>query len=232
MVRIAAALAWYDESPAFLERMVLSLAGTVDEVVALDGRWRGYDDGGRSQSTPEEHDAIANACIAAGLDARIVACNKPWDSQVAKRARLMELAAETADWILVIDGDEWLQEADSRAVRSALQLTGRDVAEIMLQRVNEPWPTRDLEHVPIPVRRVYRALDEDGTPITVETAHNGYRLGSKWLHGDRAHVRLVEAVDLSAAVLMHHDGDRGEERRARQKAYYVGRQNERVESWR
>lgn len=229
---IAAALSWYLEPIPFLERLVRSLTGVVDELVALDGRWKGYDDGAVAYSTAEEHDVLANECIAAGITHRIVETDRPWGSQVAKRARLMELAAENESWVLVIDGDDFLHEADGLALRASLELTSLHVAEIMAQRTNEPWPHSGLPLRPYPIRRLFRARDDVGNVITVERAHNGYRLGSKWLLGDRARVTLEPALDLSRVVTLHHDADRGAERRAKQKDYYQERKAEQLEAWR
>lgn len=231
-MRLIAALAWYRETPAFLDRLVMSLAGVVDELVALDGRWKGFADGEVCFSTGEEHDALANAGIEQGVSVRVVECARPFVSQVAKRARLMELAAADADWVLVIDGDEWVESVDAVSLRASLDLTSLNVAEVTLQRTNEQWPHSGLPNRPYAVRRLYRAQDEAGHLLTVETAHNGVRLGHRWLLGDRAHVTLEPSLNLSPLIRLHHDADRGPERAEARKAYYLGRQDQRVEAWR
>ena len=68
-MRIAAALAWYDEPPAFLDRCARSLAGVVDELVALDGAWRLQPDG-QPYSPYEQVDSLRAACADVGLRLR------------------------------------------------------------------------------------------------------------------------------------------------------------------
>lgn len=210
----------------------MSLGAVVDELVALDGRWKSYDDGSPSSSTAEEYDAIANGCITAGIKHRIIAHDRPWSSQVEKRAALMEFAGEDADWIFVLDGDEWLYRADGLALRASLELTGLNVATVTAQRTNEPRIKSGLPMRPYPIRRLYRARNEDGETVTVDVAHNGYRLGHDWLHGDPAFVTTVPALDLSRVVTIHHDAGRGAERRAKMVAYYRARKLSRAEAWR
>ena len=219
-MRIVAALPWYDEPVAFLDRCVRSLAGVADELVAVDGRWEHYSDTEPVLSHWTQAQAIARAADAIALDHRVWMGPNVWGSQVAKRAALMELASEAGDWILVIDADEYIANSLPGHLRPALQETELDVGLVGFTTLNGSRP-------PSRIRRIFRR----GT--TVKTAHNGYNLGGRWLHGDSAHVRLEDAVDVSAYVSMHDDcGARDELRTEKKRDYRQARARHRLEAWR
>ena len=221
-VRICCALAWYMEPPAFLTRCVESLRGLADELVAYDGAWDLWPDA-RRESSIEEHWAIAEA---ATIPCTVLTPAAVWASQVAKRSALMRAATETGcDWILVIDGDEWIEQHHGAAVRAALESTPCDVATILHKRVTG----YDAVNVPGAIRRLYRA----NTGVTVDTAHNGYRTtDGRWLHGDGAHVRLEPPCDLSGLVVLHHEhNNRGVERDRARQVYRQARLAQRTEAW-
>lgn len=226
-MKVAAALCWYREPVAFLDRCVRSLGGVVDELVAIDGAWDGFPHD-LPYSTPEEHDAIANAAIDSGVPYRIVDCDRVYRSQVEKRDRLMRLAAENgAEWLVVIDGDEHVVSCDAGALRRSLELTDRHVATVRFRPMNQGWPYSELPTNETTIRRLYRA----GTRVDV--AHNGYRFGGEWLLGDRAYVRLAPALDTSPLVLVEHDNmNRGAARVAAAREYRAARRARRLESWR
>lgn len=216
-MRIVAALPWYDEQPSWLDRCVRSLAGVVDELIAVDGRWELYDDSAPILSHFEQDIAITKAAHAVGIEATVWKPGRVWATQVAKRAVTMELAAELGDWVLVIDADEYVAHHDP--VWKARLEYGYDVGLVALHAQFEQMPDRRI-------RRVFRA----GT--TVRVAHNGYWYEGRWLHGDSAKVRLAPAVDLSDALVLHDDSGRREPGRE-QKAmdYRRARARERVEVW-
>lgn len=226
-MKLVAALSWYMEPPAFLDRCVRSLAGAVDELVALDGAWDGFPHD-LPYSTPEEHDVIANAAIETGLPYRIIEHDRPWLSQVQKRDKLMQLACENgASFVLVIDGDEHVASCDREALRRSLELTDRHVATVTFRPMNQGWPYSELPTSEQVIRRIYRA----GT--RVEVAHNGYRFGNEWLLGDRAYVRLSPALDTSKLIRVDHDNmNRGPLRLRAAKEYRKARREQRLESWR
>lgn len=218
-MRIVAALPWYDEPVAFLDRCVRSLAGVVDELVAVDGRWEHFADDEPVLSHWTQARAIASAADAIGLDHRVWMGPTVWKSQVAKRAALMELASEAGDWILVIDADEYIARSQPGFIRPALRETELDVARVMLTDVRRSMPLRMA-------RRIFRR----GT--TVERAHNGYNLAGKWLHGDLARVRLEEALDLSKWLELHDDGGSRDALRIEKKQdYRTARARHRLETW-
>jgi hypothetical protein len=122
-VRIVAGLCWYDEPSAFLERCVASLAGVVDEVVAVDGAWRWFP-GGLALSPPDQEEALRRTAREHDLPLRVVVPESVYESQVTKRAHMMELAGENADWVLVIDADEYVARCHAGRVRAGLEATG------------------------------------------------------------------------------------------------------------
>jgi hypothetical protein len=217
-VKITACLAYFDEPEAFLDRLVGSLAGVADELVALDGRWEGFP--GRETHSPVEQ---AAALVRAGHQygvavlvygaARIV----PWESQVEKRSHLMRLGALTdAHWLLVVDADEVVTGCDRAGLDEALAATSLDVATVLCD--NQAGTVDDgRPNGPKPVRRLFRA----DAGVTVERAHNGYRtVDGRWLLGDTAHVPLDRALDCTAFLQTRHERfARGDERNARALAY-------------
>jgi hypothetical protein len=224
-VRIVACLAWYEEPVPFLTRCITSLRGLVDEAICYDGAWDMFPHA-RPESDPAQAAAIASAAEEAGIAYTIYTPDTAWGSQVEKRAHLMLEAGETgADWLLVIDGDEWIERADPAAVRHALTFTPCDVATIMHKRTTG----HDGVNTPGAIRRIYRA----STGVTVDTAHNGYRTNDgRWLHGDSAHVTLEPACDLSGMVLLHHEhNNRGPARDRARQEYRSARLAQRTEAW-
>jgi hypothetical protein len=222
-VTITGLLAWFDETPETLDRCVRSLACVCDRLIALDGRWELFP--GEAFVSPEDQrDAILEAARGAGVAGMLVAPGSVFASQVAKRAMLMSLAGDT-DWLLVIDADEHITDADPDELRLRLAATTRDVCRVNLRTVG-----RDVRQKPAAVRRVYRAA----TRVTVETAHNGYRTADgRWLHGDPAYAKPLEPAELLADVLtIEHDVDaRPKARRLAANAYRSERRRQRVEAW-
>jgi hypothetical protein len=226
VVRIIAALCWYDEDPAFLTRIVRSLNGVADHLVAVGGRWELFPEAEHDRAD-DEIAALEAAAAAIGLEMslheRLVGA---WPSQVEKRDRMMQWAAEHGDWILVVDGDEEITRADMDVVRAELEATDLHVAQALTVPMNRSWPYSEMPTHPRPVRKLYRA----GT--RVERAHNGYRFDGEWLQGDTAHVVPAEALDLSASLHVAHDNaNRGKDRNGRSKTYRKQRREERVEAW-
>ncbi len=170
-MRLVAAIAHYAEPDWFLERLDRSLDGVVDAVVALDGRW---------DLMPGDEPAS-------------------WRSQVEKRDELMQLAADKGDWVLVIDGDEYLEPISGDALRLALAVTDLDVAHITLRTLNRPWPWRELPLMQTVARRIYRA----GTRLA-GPAHNDYEFAGRMLNGGTRDL-LAPSLDLSAVMTINHD---------------------------
>lgn len=223
---ITAALAWWNEPVDALERLVGSLAGVVDRLVAVDGRWKLMPGPGRL-STPEEAIAIRVAAVAAGIDLLLEdapARAGRW-TQIEKRDHLMRAAAEGSDWVLVVDGDTHVSYADTVALRGSLSAAEEDVA--LLEVTNVGWGVRATW--PKKRRLVYRAA----AGVTVVTGHNGYQAADgRWLNGDTAHVALAPACDVSRHLKLLHTIDaRDRVRRGQQGDYYAARAGAKEEAW-
>jgi hypothetical protein len=223
-VLIAAVLVWFDESVASLERCVTSLAGVADLLVAVDGRWKMFP-GSELYSPPEQAEAIRQSAAAATIECSVTqAPRAALISQVAKRNYALALAESSADWVLVIDGDEWVEACDAEALRGLLA-AAKDVCEVSIR--NEGRGV--FQKRPAPRRRLYRA----DAGVTVELAHNGYRAGDgRWLNGDRDHVDLAASEDLSTVIGLAHDRDaRSNERQRSCGFYYDVRAKVGAEEW-
>lgn len=216
MVRICAALAWCDETPEFLERCVLSLAGVVDDLVALDGPWRLFE---APDSGDAQRQAIADAAAAAGIDAYVTSAYPEWESQVHKRDELMKLASEGNDWVFVIDADEYVVHSDSEAIRKGLAETEHHCAFVSFSNLNQG------ESMPgtTPHSGLNRRLFRAGT--TVRVVHSGY-----WYDGRS--VVVEDALDLRHALALEHDNvNRGAERNQRARMYRARRDMTGAEKW-
>jgi hypothetical protein len=210
---ITAALCWYDEQPETLTACISSLAGVVDAVVALDGRWQGFQ-GSEVSSPAEQHQALVVAATAVGLELTSGRAVDLWPSQVVKRDELLRRACATGhDWVLVIDADERVERCNGDLLAEALE-TDRDVAEVQIR--NAGVGVRNLS-----TRRARRLLRGAAGPISV-FAHNYVQaLDGHWLAGDPRHVRLASAVDAADALaLVNHVGIRPPGRRKLSEMHY------------
>lgn len=219
MVRVAAALAWHDESPEFLDRCVRSLGGVCDELVALDGAWQLFP-GGSPASPREQEDAIWEAARDTGLTVRVRTPLEVFESQVEKRQVLMAMAGDEADWVLVIDADEYIAQADGDSVHAALEVASESVGIVTHRNLHQGWTAEN----PDPPRAgMNRRLYRSGT--TVITVHSGYVRDGEYLH-------VADPVDLREALTIEHDNwNRGDSRNERSREYRRARERERVEVW-
>lgn len=212
---ITAALCWYDEEPATLHACIASLAGVVDTVVALDGRWWGFQ-GTADSSPPEQHQALEDASYAADLPLIALSTRQLWPSQVVKRAELLRLAAASKnDWILVIDADERIERCVHPALAAALD-TELDVAVVSLRNTGPGVRNLSVRWA----RRLLRAVSEPRCVI----AHNYIQAADgRWLAGDEAHVRLEPAADATTLGLVNHVGIRPAPRQKASELHYTTR---------
>lgn len=225
-MRIAAALAWFDEPPAFLDRLVRSLAGNVDYLVAVDGRWRHHADGTHAASPRSQLRQISDTAHAVGLRLTLATTDTPWPSQVKKRDWTMRFAEQCGDWVLVVDGDTYLDIFDGDAVRDALSATDRDVATVSVRNLNRPWPYAHLAPTTQAARMIYRAGVRVPGP-----AHNDYTRAAARLNGDPSPGALSPALDLTGQVTLAHDNrNRGDARNAAAARYRRERRAHRVEA--
>lgn len=214
---ITAALCWYAETPETLSRCVKSLSGYCDRLVAFGGRWDGF------PSVPGDDTGVQIKAIMSSCEIDWNVYYDPlFDSQVEKRAEMMETASVDSDWVLVIDADEYIAEGDPEEFRAGLEQTDLDVARVYAYRV--PMAYGRL------IRRAYRT---NPGFVTVKVAHNGYvSSDGRFLHGDLAYCDLEPAVDLGDTVRIAHDLTcRDQTRKNARAAYLQFRRSGRVEVW-
>lgn len=119
---LAACLIWYDEAPEDLHRMVTSLKGFADGVVALDGAFRDFPigEGDPPWSSADQAKALAEGCAESGMELLLhqpdVAGKWPLGyegNEVEKRNASVALAglALNATWVFNIDADMYLYDA-------------------------------------------------------------------------------------------------------------------------
>lgn len=216
-MKICAALAFYDEPVTFLERCISSLEGICDEIVALDGAWEHFEGG--NMSPLEQEEAIWRTSRAASIKSRVSIPHKVWESQVHKRQRLMEMASENADWIFVIDGDEYVTYSEAFTIKRDLKATEHLCAYAAWKNLNqgETMPGTTLNS------GLNRRLFKAGT--TVKIVHSGYFYG-------KTNVLTGEALDLRHCLAIEHDNaNRGVERNERAREYRRARERHAVENW-
>lgn len=152
-MRIANTLIWFDEDPGDLRRMILSLAGFVDALVAIDGAFERFPSR-VAASAPEQAAAIVDACAETEIELLLHRPNEKgrWfgyhGEEVAKRtACLRACGLLQPDWILVCDADmEILSDTKAKArIRELLARTQLDAAVAdILGHYNDPMAARVL----------------------------------------------------------------------------------------
>lgn len=180
-MKIVAMLAWWDEPPAELEACVASLPALCDAVVAVDGAYE-MTPGATAASPPDQAEAIWEAAVRHGIEARVIVPDKIWTGQVEKRDAMLRLAAEDADWVIAVDADHRLV-GNRLDVRREIERVGTSADSIRhdfytpmpddpadLKRLSpHPWHTRTagqtIEHA-----LIIRRLDD----MRVERDHWGY----------------------------------------------------------
>lgn len=226
---LAGALAWFDEPLDALEKTIRSLAGVIDVLVPLDGRWVGFADDQPASSPVDQRELVLD--LAAELDLRFATIHAPprhtpFGSQVEKRAMLYSLASIAADWVLVIDADEHVEHA-AHDLRATLAETAELGALIGCRTKDGPQAPAGTVAIP----RLFCTLDGG---VTVEHAHNGVRTGGgTWLAGDPAFVALGDRRDLSSSLRIFHEQGAGrpKERELADRAYRLDRVKRSVERW-
>jgi hypothetical protein len=216
---ICAAVAWYLEPPAFLDRLIRSLAYRVDHVVCLDGAWRLFPDAA-PRSTDAEHETLVTAAAETGQDITIRVPDEVFESQVAKRAELMALAAEHGDWVLVIDGDEYVSRGLGLGLHWALERTDAIIGDVKLKNTNN-GETMPYSH---PDGGLRGRLSRAGA--TVDIVHSGYFYEGRPLYA------AEPAIDVADLITITHDNcNRGRDRNQMAIDYRRARQNTGVEVW-
>lgn len=218
-MRIVAALCWYEEPVHFLERLVRSLDGVVDELIAHDGPWKHFPRQSL-ESPPEQKAALLSTAHEIGLPVTTITPTEVYESQVEKRAYLYDFAAQRSDWVFVVDGDEEVIHVDE-GFRSKLEATLLfDVGIIACQRISG---YRDTERTP---RRVFRS----SCGLSVRETHNGVVTDDgRWLAGPRR-IKKEPTLDLTENLRIRHEAmSRGERRNLWSRRYYQTRARDRIE---
>ena len=92
---------------------------------------------------------------------------------------------------------------------------------LLREWANHRWYSR-------PIRRLFRALPD----LAVDIAHNGYRTGDRWLHGDSAFVDLEPAeITYQDITLEHAASGRSEGREQARLDYRRARPLSGIELW-
>lgn len=109
-MKIVGLLTWYDESPTWLSAAISSHAKAIDHLVAVDGAYGLYPDGG-PHSGIEQHEAVVGACYAANIGLTLHSPDHVWiGNEVEKRTFMFRIAEQVgADWLFVIDADQVLK---------------------------------------------------------------------------------------------------------------------------
>ena len=108
-----------------VQRLIPSVLGKVEHIIAIDGRYPGYDDEPQSGlSTDGTREYLLRF-------SNIHLIDMPNSPQVAKRSRYLEESAKyKTDVLIVVDADEWIEERfrngwrDFQTICSILITTG------------------------------------------------------------------------------------------------------------
>jgi hypothetical protein len=215
--KLVAALCWYHEPADFLERLVRSLAGVVDELVAMDGPWDHFPH--RGFASPDDQLATLELTAAdVGLPLVMLGGERLFESQVRKRSELYAFVAERGDAMFIVDGDEEIVHHDGLREGLACDFL---VGSVPIKRISPG--RRDLDRS---ARRIFTTR----YGLSVTETHNGIVTDDgRWLAGPRR-IRKEPTLDCSQHVrILHRQMSRGEMRNAWSQRYYSTRARLRIE---
>lgn len=201
-MKVAACICWYDEPPESLRRLTHSLAGFVDVIIACDGAWETFP-GGKRYSPESNVLAMTDGVSGTGVHLVIrTPTDGLWESEVKKRNAVVQLAKQhlcIQDWLLVIDGDEYLSRPGAQTLLALMVLS---TTTYSVGFVGDASGGDKM-------RRLFRAHPD----LEVRGAHNSYWVGRRRLSG-LAEIDMFErARDLSDKLVIHHErSDRPKER--------------------
>lgn len=232
-MKVVGCLAYYDESPRWLQASVSAAAKLCDHVIAADGAYALYP-GGKAWSVPEQAHAITEAAYASGIGCTIHHPDEVWmGNQIEKRTLMFKLASlltTEEDWVFVFDADDLVTEVPFDA-RKRLEEAEEDVATLSL------WWTEDMHSTPAQERaaqadarihmdhanRYHRGLFRALPGLRVEDAHYHY-LAEK--NGETVHLRghpdyheLAPSFDLAGLRVQHRHPQRAKARLETSAAY-------------
>jgi hypothetical protein len=117
-VKLVAMCCFWNEPAKQLERLIPSLPGICDRIVALDGGYVGQP-GATRLSPLRQRNHLTRLCKEHGLTLELHQPARVWDGEVEKRSALAILARDDADWLYPADGD-WEFVGDKRLLRRSL----------------------------------------------------------------------------------------------------------------
>ena len=193
-MKLFAVLCWYDESPTWLAGCVSSLSRIgVDHVIAVDGRYPHFQIGSPAASLIEQSDVIVNTAAACGMG---VTLHRPVEARLTESQKrelchkLVELIATPhEDWFIVIDGDEYVSDAEIELKRELASMQHDSyVAALRVANAIDPnaAPGADNDvqektaqiHRNLPVDTVYASLQSRAWRVLedmrVGPAHHHY----------------------------------------------------------
>lgn len=240
-MRIHGVVCWFQESPSWLAAMAASAARLVDHLVVVDGRYALF--GHELPVSPTlEAETLIETCEGAGVAMTMYRPSEPyWGNEVEKRNLSVRLAMVSAtqmeDWVVVLDGDQYIRHVNKVAVRNQLKLTDKHVAELVVEEYMDPHnPDQPLDiarhrflgsvHHTY-VRQMYRCLPNLGYEGAHYCVHGDVDGVKTWLWG---HPEMVEAERIEDHLIVRHRNIlRTAERRQQAAFYYEQRDRLRIE---
>lgn len=131
---VAAVVIWYDENPDDITRMVTSMGGLCDYMVAVDGVFRNYPDAEKAWSDKDQIAAFADACGESGIEFLAYQPKSVgrWlgryvGEEVPKRNASFSLCSVfQPTWVIVCDAD--MECIAKNGARELLEWTDKNVA--------------------------------------------------------------------------------------------------------
>jgi hypothetical protein len=133
-VTVAAVVIWYDENPEDITRMVRSMGGLCDYMVAVDGVFRNFPDAKKAWSDKEQIAAFSEACGEVGIELLVYQPKAigRWlgrfkGEEVPKRNASFNLCSVfQPTWVIVCDAD--MECIAKNGARELLEWTDKSVA--------------------------------------------------------------------------------------------------------
>lgn len=208
MTDITLVTIWYDESPDWLYELVCSVAPICSRVVAVDGAYALYPDA-QGRSHPDQASAIVFGAAQHALDLTLHQPAQPWSgNEVKKRNFALDLAsAAKPDWLLILDGDEFLAEFPPD-LHERLEATDESAATICHR-----FPDR-TDGI---CTKLYRP------PVRIGKWH------AEYLDPSGVNLRDDPRLHFADVVVHHRKGERDPERQENAARYYTARDDAGIE---
>ncbi|MCC6743415.1 MAG: hypothetical protein IT175_06105 [Acidobacteria bacterium] len=229
-MKIIGCLSWYDESPSWLAATVTAAAKACDHMIAVDGAYALFPEAQAASST-EQHEAIQEAALAAGLGLTMHVPADVWrGNEVEKRSFMFSLALTVAtpheDWIFVLDADDVVRQVPPD-FRERLAATELHVGGVTLAERHDPERWKDAARMmevqntweQLGFRKLFRALPG----LRVEGTHWTFLAdgpdGPVYLWALEA-FGPEEREDFCDLIVEHRSHQRPKRRQAQAQAYY------------